>query len=178
MSSATSDLDLAIGLLRATPTHENRAEEQLRAWAGIALAYGDELAAGAGTDDITDHVPIVERSGGIGDGELLLAEYSHGTVTIFADALNRVEELARAKGWPVTPESLRRAAVAHELAHHRLDVRELNRRLGHTAVRLGPFRVRGHVVGADEIAAHRFAHHRSGLGVSPLLITAALTGGR
>ena len=169
-----TDLDLAVRLLRATPTHENRAEEQLRAWAASALAYGDELAA---RDDDASDVRIVERDGGITDGELLLAEYRHGTVTLYTNALNRVQELAQAKGWPVTGESLRRAAVAHELAHHRLDVRELNRRLGHSAMRLGPFRVRGHVAGADEIVAHRFAHHRSGLGVSPLLITAALAGG-
>ncbi|MEV6609804.1 hypothetical protein [Kutzneria sp. NPDC051319] len=175
MSAGSSDLDLATRLLRATPTHEHRAVEQLRAWAGVALAYGDELAAGADID--TGDVRVVEREGGVGDGELLLAEYSRGAVTLYTDSLRRVEELARAKGWPVTGESLRRAAVAHELAHHRLDVRELNRRLGHTAARLGPFRVRGHVAGADEIAAHRFAHHRSGLGVSPLLITAALAEG-
>ncbi|RSM74450.1 hypothetical protein DL991_29560 [Amycolatopsis sp. WAC 01375] len=168
-----SDVDLAVCLLRATPTHENRSDEQLRTWAEIALAYGDELAAGSDSGDIE----VVEREGGVGDHVLLLAEHQRGTVVVYTEALRRVEELAQARGWPVTREALRSAAVAHELAHHRLDVRELNRRLGHLAIRLGPLRLRGHVAGAEEIAAHRFAHHRSGLAVSPLLITTALAGG-
>lgn len=168
-----SDVDLAVGLLRATPTHENRSDAQLRTWAEIALAYGDELAAGNDSGD----VQVVEREGGVSDGELVLAEHQRGSVIVYPDALRRVEKLARARGWPITRGALRRAAVAHELAHHRLDVRELNRRLGHTAFRLGPLRLRGHVAGAEEITAHRFAHHRSGLAVSPLLITTALAGG-
>ncbi|RSN60817.1 hypothetical protein DMH01_16235 [Amycolatopsis sp. WAC 04182] len=168
-----SDVDLAVRLLRATPTHENRSDGQLRTWAEIALAYGDELA----DDEDSGEIQVVEREGGVSDGELLIAEHQRGSVIVYTDALRRVEKLARARGWPITREALRRAAVAHELAHHRLDVRELNRRLGHTAFRLGPLRVRGHVAGAEEIAAHRFAHHRSGLAVSPLLITTALAGG-
>ncbi|MFE6610593.1 hypothetical protein [Amycolatopsis sp. NPDC057786] len=168
-----NDVELAVGLLRATPTHENRSDGQLRTWAEIALAYGDELADGSDSGEIQ----VVEREGGVSDGELLIAEHQRGSVILYTDALQQVEKLARARGWPVTRETLRRAAVAHELAHHRLDVRELNRRLGHTAFRLGPLRLRGHVAGAEEIAAHRFAHHRSGLAVSPLLITTALAGG-
>ncbi|MFF1816779.1 hypothetical protein ACFVWG_05760 [Kribbella sp. NPDC058245] len=167
-----NDLDLAVSLLRDTPTHENRTDEQLRSWARTALEYGDELADG--TDDAT--VQIVEREGGVRKGELLLAEHQRGTVIVYTDSLRFAEKLARQRGWPVTRASLRQAAVAHEVAHHRLDVRELNRRLGHTALRLGRFRLRGHVAGADEIAAHRFAHRRSGLAVSPLLLTAALAG--
>ncbi|MDT8913415.1 hypothetical protein NYF13_21240 [Amycolatopsis sp. PS_44_ISF1] len=165
---------MAVALLRATPTHENRPEAQLRGWAEIALAYGDELAAGP---DEHSGVRVVEREGGLRDGELLLAEYRRSTVTLYRDALARAVELAVRRGWDVTPGGLRRAAVAHELVHHRLDLRELNRRLGHTAARFGPFRVRGHVAGADEIVAHRFAHLRSGLGVSPLRLTAALAEG-
>jgi hypothetical protein len=167
-----NDLDLAVDLLRDTPTHENRTGAQLRSWARIALEYGDELAEG--TDDDTIHV--VEREGGVRKGELLLAEYQRGTVIVYTDALLHAEKLARQRGWALTRASLRQTAVAHELAHHRLDVRELNRRLGHTALRLGRFHLRGHVAGADEIAAHRFAHRRSGLAVSPLLLTAALAG--
>lgn len=167
-----TDLDLAVDLLRATPTHENRSEEQLREWAAIALAYGDELAAGTDED-----VHVVEREGGVRRDEILVAEHHGGTVTVYTDSLTRLEKLAAEHGYQVSREALRKAAVAHETAHHRLDVRELNRRLGHTALRLGPFRVRGHVAGAEEIAAHRFAHHRSGLSVSPLLLTTALAGG-
>ncbi|WP_405057939.1 hypothetical protein OG474_35110 [Kribbella sp. NBC_01505] len=167
-----NDLDLAVGLLRDTPTHENRTDEQLQSWARTALEYGDELA----DTDTPVEIHVVEREGGVRKGELLLAEHQRGTVVVYTDALRRTEELARERGWPITRETLRRAAIAHEVAHHRLDVRELNRRLGHTAARLGPFRIRGHVAGADEIAAHRFAHRRSGLAVSPLLLTAALAG--
>ncbi|GAB2986195.1 hypothetical protein LWP59_10135 [Amycolatopsis acidiphila] len=168
-----SDVDLAAELLRATPIHERRSEEQLRAWAEIALSYGDELAD---RPDPDEEIEVVERDGGLREGELLLAEYQKSTVTLYRDSLARVEKLAARKGWAVSREGLRRAAVAHELVHHRLDVRELNRRLGHTAARLGRLRIRGHVAGADEIVAHRFAHRRSGLGVSPLLLTTALRG--
>ncbi|WP_406635763.1 hypothetical protein [Amycolatopsis sp. WGS_07] len=172
----STDLDLAVDLLRATPTHENRSDGQLRAWAAIALAYGDELAAG--TDSAANEdVQVVEREGGIRRDEILVAEHHGDTVTVYTDSLTRLEKLAAENGFQVSREALRTAAIAHELAHRRLDVRELNRRLGHTALRLGPFRMRGHVAGAEEIAAHRFAHHRSGLGVSPLLLTAALAGG-
>lgn len=167
------DIELAVRLLRATPTHEHRTDEQLGAWADIALAYGEELAQH--TDDPA--IQVVDRDGGVRKNELLLAEHRRRVVIVYTDALARVEQLALSKGWPVTGDALRRAAIAHELAHERIDVRELNRRLGHTAARLGPLRVRGHVAGADEIAAHRFAHLRSGLGVSPLRITAALAGG-
>ncbi|KAA9150174.1 hypothetical protein FPZ12_041735 [Amycolatopsis acidicola] len=168
-----NDVDLAVRLLRATPTHERRDEAQLRRWAEIALAFGDELAEAAEDED----VPVVERDGGVTDGELLLAEYRKGTVTVYRDSVARMTKMATRRGWPVSADALRKAAVAHELAHHRIDVRELNRRLGHTAARLDRFRVRGHVAGADEIAAHRFAHRRSGIGVSPLLLSTALSQG-
>lgn len=168
-----NDVELAVRLLRATPTHERRDETQLRRWAEIALAFGDELAEATEDED----VPVVERDGGVTDGQLLLAEYRKGTVTVYRDSLARMTKLAARHHWPVSREALRAAAVAHEVAHHRIDVRELNRRLGHTAARLGRFRVRGHVAGADEIAAHRFAHRRSGLGVSPLLLSTALSQG-
>jgi hypothetical protein len=167
----TADVDLAVDLLRATPTHERRDDAQLRDWAEIALAYGDELADGP--DPETD-VEIVERTGGVRDGELLIAEYRKPTITLYRDSLALLEKIAKREGWPVSAAALRKAAVAHELLHDRLDVRELNRRLGHTAVRLGPLRVRGHVAGADELVAHRYAHRRSALGVSPLLLTTAL----
>jgi hypothetical protein len=169
--TAASDVDLAIELLRATPTHEGRSTAQLRDWAEIALSYGDELAA---APDPAEEVRVVERDGGVRDGEVLIAEYRKSTVTLYRDSLALLEKLANRKGWPVSGAALRKAAVAHELVHHRLDVRELNRRLGHTAARLGKLRLRGHVAGADEIVAHRFAHRRSGLGVSPMLLATAL----
>ncbi|WP_020672431.1 hypothetical protein [Amycolatopsis nigrescens] len=172
-----NDVELAVRLLRATPTHERRDEAQLRRWAEIALAVGDELADAENDKENDEEVPVVERDGGITGGELLLAEYRKGTVTVYRDSLARLAKLAAGKGWPVSRDALRKAAVAHEVAHHRIDLRELNRRLGHTAARLGPFRVRGHVAGAGEIVAHRFAHRRSGLGISPLLLSTALSRG-
>ncbi|MEU0511813.1 hypothetical protein [Amycolatopsis sp. NPDC006125] len=173
-----SDVELAVRLLRETPTHENRPAEQLARWAETALAFGDELAD---RDEPDPPVRVTEAVGGRRDGEVLLAEYHarRGVVTVYRDSLALLRRIAVRHGWDadVPAEALRAAAVAHELVHHRLHHgagRELNRRLGHTAMRLGRFRVRGHVAGADELVAHRFAHRRSGLGKSPLLLTAAL----
>ncbi|ACU37285.1 hypothetical protein [Actinosynnema mirum] len=170
-----SDEDLAVALLAATPTHENRDPALLRRWARVALEFGDELAARPFPVDVR----VVERDGGVRDGEVVLAEYHRrtGVATVHADALRRVRHVARQRGWDVDPGALRAAAVAHEVAHHRLHgplARELKRRLGHHALRLGRVRVLGHVVGADELVAHRYAHRVSGLDRSPLALTAAL----
>lgn len=165
----TTDEDLAVDLLRAAPTHENRAEERLRAWARIALAFGDELAA---TPDPLPAPEIAEVLGGARDDVLVLAEYDTRVRTILVrpDGISRAVKVLMRAGVSVTAGELRAAAVAHEVAHHRMhrgEGRELARRLGHTAFRLGPWRIRGHVTGADELAAHRFAHRRTGIGHGP-----------
>jgi hypothetical protein len=162
-----SDVDLAVQLLRETPTHENRPENQLRQWAETALSYADTLPP-------PPSCVVQEKTGGVHGKEVVLAEFHHRTkeITVYRDSL---ELLAKVGGkWHVTVPQLREAAVAHELAHHVVDVRDLNKALGHTALRVGPWRLRGHVAGADEIVAHRYAHRHSSLGPSPLLLTAAL----
>jgi hypothetical protein len=176
--AALDDVALAVGLLRDTPTHENRTAEQLERWARTALDFGDELAADPGLDL---DVRVEETARPAPPGEVLLAEYHHRrhTVTVHTDGLARLADVVTRAGWTedAAPERLRAAAVAHEVVHHRLHGpagRALRLRLDHTAARLGPLRLRGHVVGADEIVAHRFAHRRSGLRRSPLLLTAAL----
>ncbi|WNV86825.1 hypothetical protein [Umezawaea sp. Da 62-37] len=169
-----TDEDLAVALLRATPTHENRTEEQLRSWAATALEFADELPV-----EPAD-VHVVEKSDGVTGGLVTLAEYDARTrtVTVHTDSLALLADVAARKGWTdVTPEALREAAVAHEVAHHRLHgglARALRRRLDHVVCRVGSLKVRGHVVGADEVVAHRYAHRASGLRRSPLQLSAAL----
>jgi len=172
------DLELAVALLRATPTHENRTDAQLEHWARVALDLGDELAADPAPEA---DVRVEEVRGRQRPGEVLLAEYHHRrhTVVVHTDGLERLAAAVTRAGWTddAQPGRLRAAAVAHEVVHHRLHGpagRVLRLRLDHAAARLGPLRLRGHVVGADEIVAHRYAHHRSGLRRSPLLLTAAL----
>ncbi|GAA3464200.1 hypothetical protein ACFFSW_07155 [Saccharothrix longispora] len=165
-----SDEELAVGLLAATPTHEDRAPELLLRWARVALAYGDELVP---------LVPITsvltkDARGGVTDRQVTLAEYNRRTdvVTVYRDS---VELLASLSG--EDPAALRTAAVAHEVVHRHLHgppARELRRRLDHCALRVGRLRVRGHVAGADEVVAHRFAHRVGGLRRSPLSLTALL----
>lgn len=169
-----TDEDLAVALLRATPTHEDRPEAQLRSWAATALAFGDELPVEE------PDVQVVEEANGVAKGLVTLAEYDARThtVTVHTDGLALLADVAARKGWTdVTPDALRRAAVAHEVVHHRLHgglARELRHRLDHVVCRIGRFAIRGHVVGADEVVAHRYAHRASGLRRSPLRLSAAL----
>jgi hypothetical protein len=170
-----NDEDLAVALLRATPTHENRSEAQLRSWASTALAFADELPVE------TPDVHVVEEAHGVTREVVTLAEYHHrkNTVTVHTDSLALVLEVAAHQGWgDVTTDALRTAAIAHEVVHHRLHgglARELRHRLDHVVCRIGGLRLRGHVVGADEVVAHRYAHRVSGLRRSPLLLSAALS---
>lgn len=186
--AAASDEDLAAGLLALTPTHEGRDREQLLAWARTALEFGRELAdaaeAPAPGDRGRPEAAVTEQAtGGVRPGEVLLAEYLHRAagdrVIVYADALDYARGVAEAAGWgrDYPRAALREAALAHEEAHrmlHRGRARELRRRLDHSALRLGPLRVRGHVVGADEIAAHAYAGRRGGLRRSPIALTAAI----
>ncbi|MFD5074628.1 hypothetical protein [Streptomyces sp. NPDC058371] len=171
----TDDLDLAVRLLAGTPTHEGRDPALLRRWARAADAFGTALEPGPPC-----RARIVERDDGL--RQLLLARYSSrpATVELYTDTIGRAETLIDELGWrswyPVG--SVRAAALAHETAHallHRTENRTaLKAAIGHTALRVGRFRVLGHVAGAEEIAAHAHARTVCGLGRSPLLLTAAL----
>ena len=183
---AADEVDLAAGLLSLIPLHEDRDPERLREWAARALAFGRELAASAERAPAADtaRTEVVEEAvGGLAPGEVLLAEYLHrpsgDRIVVYTDALRHAHRVARAAGWgrDFPPSAVRRAALAHEEAHrmlHGARSRALRDRLGHDLLRLGPLRLRGHVAGADEIAAHAYAHARCGLRRSPLALTAAI----
>ncbi|MFJ9637568.1 hypothetical protein [Streptomyces sp. NPDC101178] len=180
---ALEDAEFGVRLLAGTPTHETRDEALLRQWAETATEFGRELAAAPPPADAAAHATrVVETTGGL--DRLLLARYTSRpvpTVELFTDTLDLGEQLVDVLGWRdrYPTGSLRAAAVAHEHAHcllHRdpRTRRALRDRLGHTALRIGRLRVPGHVVGADELAAHAYAGALCGLGRSPLLLTAAL----
>ncbi|MFI0859224.1 hypothetical protein ACH4RA_02900 [Streptomyces smyrnaeus] len=194
------DAEFGVRLLANTPTHEGRGPALLDRWAQAATAFGTELAADGGRRGSDAHGPggrgpdahrrdghgsgarVVERDGGL--GQLLLARYVSRpapAVELYVDTLALGEELAGWLGWRgwFPAGALREAALAHETAHCLLHGdaplrRALRKRVGHTALRLGRLRVRGHVAGADELAAHGYAAARCGLGRTPLLLTAAL----
>ncbi|MGO1052336.1 hypothetical protein [Crossiella sp. CA198] len=173
-----TELDRAVWLLRATPTHEHREEHTLRRWARIALDFGRELAHTARPPDI----PVHRVEGGHHPDELVLAEYrpNRPRILLYTDAIIAVQDILRGQGPAETfpPEIVEAAAIAHEQAHHRLHGtagRELRHRLDHTALTLGRIRLRGHVLGADEIAAHSYARHVLGGQHCPLRLTQTLS---
>ncbi|ADH67931.1 hypothetical protein [Nocardiopsis dassonvillei] len=151
---------------------------------GAPGATGSSGAVSAPSRTGPSDLRVEERaSGGLRPGEVLLAEYLHRAsgdrVVVYADALDHAHRVARDAGWgrDLTPEALRETALAHEHAHRMLHDgrgRALRRELDHVLVRLGPLRLRGHVVGADEIAAHAYARRRAGLRRSPIALTAAI----
>ncbi|MFI8207352.1 hypothetical protein [Streptomyces sp. NPDC085937] len=180
------DTEFGVRLLANTPGHETRDETLLRAWARTAAEFGTELSAGT-PDDTGPGAPrtrVVETTGGT--DRLLLARYRSRpvpTVELFTDTLALGEHLVDLLGWQdlYPAGSLRAAALAHERAHlllHEDTVarRALRDRLGHTALRIGPLRVPGHVAGAGELVAHAYAGAVCGLRRTPLLLTAALMG--
>ncbi|MFE1025578.1 hypothetical protein ACFW5I_13570 [Streptomyces sp. NPDC058818] len=172
--TATDDIGWAVRLLAATPTHEHRDPRLLRQWARAADEFGSALAPVACT------ARIEERDGGLERG--LLARYTSRppTVELYTDTIALADRVVDARGWRAwyPPGSVRAAALAHEAVHahlHHGPARAaLKRALGHSALRLGRWRVAGHVAGAEEVAAHAYARTVCGLGRSPLLLTAAL----
>ncbi|WP_240649743.1 hypothetical protein [Streptomyces sp. Z26] len=186
--AALDDREFGVRLLAATPTHEGRDPALLAHWARAAEEFGAGLATGDGA--VGDGPPgdgvgprVVERTGGLDPERLLLARYTSrpAAVELYTDSVAYAEELIDALGWRdwYPAGSVRAAALAHEAAHCRLHAKErkaaLRRALGHTVLRLGPYRLAGHVAGADELAAHAYARATCGLGRSPLLLTAALS---
>ncbi|PSL00547.1 hypothetical protein CLV63_10121 [Murinocardiopsis flavida] len=180
----TGDADLAADLLAGTPSHEERDRGLLLEWAAVALEFGGEMAAAAAGPAPREAAGVHDAAtGGVRPGEILLAEYVHraagSRVVVYSDAVDYAHRVATAAGWGAEcPRgAVRRAALAHEEAHRMLHTgrgRELRRRLDHTALRIGPLRLRGHVVGADEIAAHAYARGRGAMRRSPLALTAAI----
>jgi hypothetical protein len=183
------EAELGARVLAALPTHESRPAGLLREWAEAASRFGTELAdeAGAsgvsGADSLVSQVglQVVQEAGGLTRTRLMLAQY--GTrppaVRVYSDAVAVAEEVVELLGWRdwFPPGSVRDIGVCHEVAHHLMHGRSaaaLKRCLGHVVLHMGPVTVRGHVIGADEIAAHSFARAICGLPKSPLLINLAL----
>jgi hypothetical protein len=180
------EADLGARVLTTLPTHESRPIGLLREWAEVASRFGAELAdeaAVSGADSLVSQVglQVVHAAGGLTRTRLTLAQY--GTrppaVRVYSDAVAVAEEIVELLGWRAwfPPGSVRDIGVCHEVAHHLLHGRPaaaLKRRLGHVLLHMGPITVRGHVIGADEIAAHRFAQAICRLPKSPLLINLAL----
>ncbi|MFI9759147.1 hypothetical protein ACIHFB_14510 [Streptomyces sp. NPDC051963] len=172
--ASVDDLEWAVRLLAATPTHEGRDRELLRQWAGRADEFGSRLAP------VPSTARVVERRDGL--ERMLLARYTSRppTVELYTDTIALAEELVHARGWRAwyPPGSVRAAALAHEAAHAHLHhgpaKAALRQALDHTVLRLGRHRLAGHVAGAEEVAAHAYARTVCGLGRSPLLLTAAL----
>lgn len=183
----TDETTLGARLLATLPTHEDRPEPVLRRWSAVAAEVGADLArryAGATVDEVAAAlaVTVTEGPGGVTAEELTLAHYVDRppTVRVFTDAVARADAEIERRGWGAwfPPGAVRDAAVAHELVHHLLhgpDRALLKRRLDHVLLRVGPVALRGHVLGADELVAHSFARHLTGLPVSPLLVSAALS---
>lgn len=172
--AAVDDIEWAVRLLAATPTHEGRDPELLRQWARRADEFGSRLAPVAST------ARVVERDDGL--ERMLLARYTSRppTVELYTDTLALAEELVDARGWRAwyPTGSVRAAALAHEAVHAHLHhgpaKAALKQALDHTVLRLGRRRMAGHVAGAEEVAAHAYARTVCGLGRGPLLLTAAL----
>ncbi|MFB6551132.1 hypothetical protein [Streptomyces sp. NPDC056405] len=174
-STSEEDLELAVDFLSDTPTHAGRDRAQLLRWAQAADRFGAALPAQPSRAD------VVERDGGL--ERRLLARYltrPTPTIELFTDTLALAERLIDDNGWRhwYPDGSVRAAALLHESVHHQLhhaDTRaQLRHALDHTALRIGRLRIRGHVAGAEEIAAHAHARTVCGLGRSPLHLTAAL----
>jgi hypothetical protein len=180
------EAELGARVLAALPTHESRSAGLLREWAEVASRFGAELAdeaAASSADSLVSQVglQVVHSAGGLTRKSLTLAQYGTRppTVRVYSDAVAVAEEVVELLGWRAwfPPGSVRDIGVCHEVAHHLLHgqpAAALKRRLGLVLIHLGPITVHGHVIGADEIAAHRFAQAVCGLPKSPLLITLAL----
>ncbi|MER8003468.1 hypothetical protein [Streptomyces sp. NPDC095613] len=174
--AAVDDVEYGARFLGSLSLHEGRDPARLRQWAAAAAEFGAALAPAA----IPAPLRIVESGGGLERG--LLARYTSRppTVELYTDSLEAAERLVTAHGWRkwFPAGSVRAAALAHEAVHERLhhgpERAALKEALGHTALRLGRFRVLAHVAGAEELAAHAYAQSVCGLGRTPLLLSAAL----
>jgi hypothetical protein len=173
----TDDAALGARLLFGVTTNESRPEVQVLEWSARAQAFGQSLARTRRAD--TD-VAVIERTGGLHEGDPVIARYSSRKhiVELFTDSVDFCEHLVDGLGWRTLfpAGTIRAAAIAHEQAHElviRDHARELREAVGHTILRLGRYRRYAYVAGVDELAAHAFAQETLGLSRSPLLITAA-----
>lgn len=197
--AATTDVELGVVLLRGTPTNQARSIDALRRISARAQEFGRDLAGrarvpgpsshavdpapdadGPGAPHATRGMTVVEHRDGLDSGDPAVARFTHRTRTIdlYLDTVEFCEDLVDRldwRGW-FAPGSVRDAAIEHERAHDLIShshARELRIAVGEAAFSLGRWRRWAHIAGADELAAHAFAHTILGLGRSPLLVTAA-----
>jgi hypothetical protein len=185
---ALDDAELGGRLLAGSSVHAQRPAEQLVSWARIAVDFGHELAqrhpeaADAETWARAERISIVESDDPAAAEQMVIARFTTrpASILLYRATLEFADTAVDTLGWRADYPAgvLRSLAVHHEIAHRLVTGdhgRELKRRLAHQVVRLGPLSLSGHVVGADELVAHGFAHERlAELRRSPVVLTAAL----
>ena len=136
------------------------------------MDFGRELSEAAGTavDEQSwaarHGVEIIEQAAQTPQA-LVIAQYTTRPprIVLYTEAVRFAEAVIDILQWRTDfgDQPVRSLAIRHEIAHRTLDgaaSRELSRRLGVRSLRLGPIRLTGHVVGADELVCHAFAQHQ------------------
>lgn len=184
----STDDEIAIRLLRRDVLGEKASADQLRAWAAEARELGAKLGASWLRTYPTPSeaaqrlgVRIDERDTGLSAGRYVVSEYyTRGRrVVLYRDTLSLLGELIGDLGLgdAFPPDRLRDVALAHEL-YHWAETAELRTMVRQTfrqpTLVVGPIRITGRVMAANEIVAHAFAQQCCGLTRSPVLLTALL----
>lgn len=185
---AMDDAELGARLLASMPMHTLRSTDRLVQWARVAVDFGHELArrhpdtVDAETWAREQGISIVENDDPVATDQMVIAQFGTRppTIRLYRATLDFADTVLDALGWRAyyPDQVLRSLAIHHEIAHRLVTGdtgRELKRRLANVVVRIGPLALNGHVLGADELVAHGFAHERvPDLRRSPVLLTAAL----
>ena len=177
-------------MLAAAPL-QTRPREQLLQWSRTCVDFGRELSetAGPAPDEQTwsarHGIEIIEQADQ-SPQPLVIAQYTTRPprIVLYTEAVRFAEAVIDILQWRTDfgDQPVRSLAVRHEIAHRTLDgaaSRELGRRLGVRSLHLGPIRLTGHVLGADELVCHAFAQrqlpsiHRSALALAVALNRAA-----
>jgi hypothetical protein len=166
-----SDEELGTQLLAALPVH-TRPRAQLRQWSRTCVDFGRELSEAAGTavDEQSwaarHGVEVIEQAARTPQS-LVIAQYTTRPprIVLYTETVQFAEAVIDILQWRTDfgDQPVRTLAIRHEIAHRTLDraaSRELSRRLGVRSVGLGPIRLTGHVLGADELVCHAFAQHQ------------------
>jgi hypothetical protein len=181
-----SDEELGAQLLATLPVH-TRPRAQLLQWSRTCVDFGRELSEAAGTAldeqswSARHGVEIIEQADESPQA-LVIAQYTTRPprIVLFTEAVRFAEAVIDTLRWRTDfgEQPVRSLAVRHEMAHQMLDraaSRELRHRLGLQSLHLGPIRLTGHVVGADELVCHAFAQHQlSSIHRSALALAVAL----
>jgi hypothetical protein len=166
-----SDEELGAQLLAAAPL-QTRPRERLLQWSRTCVDFGRELseAAGPAPDEqawAARHGIEITEQAGQNPQSLVIAQYTTRPprIVLYTETVQFAEAVIDILQWRADfgDQPVRSLAIRHEIAHRTLDgtaSRELGRRLGVRSLGLGPIRLTGHVVGADELVCHAFAQHQ------------------